>query len=151
MNTTPRKMPSELAIRAHWAKRLWAIKGFDSEAEFLERGTCFACGMDGSERAHIVARSVGGSDGCENLHILCGVCHKDSEYLDGERYMAWLVQRSPVDRLMSGAIRCGFNPATMMQLKYLGAVVTAIDIKHDCHRFGAFHSERVVYDCKERK
>ena len=116
MNTTPRKMPSELAIRAHWAKRLWAIKGFDSEAEFLERGTCFACGMDGSERAHIVARSVGGSDGCENLHILCGVCHKDSEYLDGERYMAWLVQRSPVDRLMSGAIRCGFNPATMMQL-----------------------------------
>ena len=64
MNTTPRKMPSELAIRAHWAKRLWAIKGFDSEAEFLERGTCFACGMDGSERAHIVARSVGGSDGC---------------------------------------------------------------------------------------
>ena len=116
MNTTPRKMPSELAIRAHWAKRLWAIKGFDSEAEFLERGTCFACGMDGSERAHIVARSVGGSDGCENLHILCGVCHKDSEYLDGDRYMAWLVERSPVDMFMSSAMRCGFNPAAMMQL-----------------------------------
>ena len=117
MNTTSRKMPSELAIRAHWAKRLWAIKGFDSEAEFLERGTCFACGMDGIiERAHIVARSVGGSDGCENLHILCRVCHKDSEYLDSERYMAWLVQRNPVDRFISGAMRRGFNPTTMMQL-----------------------------------
>ncbi len=120
MNTTPRKMPSELAIRAHWAKRLWAIKGYDSEAEFLERGTCFACGMDGKEKAHIVARVVGGDDSPENLHILCSVCHKDSEYLDGDRYMAWLVERSPVDMFMSSAMRCGFNPAAMMQLNDQG-------------------------------
>ncbi len=115
MNTTPRKMPSELAIRAHWAKRLWAIKGFDSEAEFLERGTCFACGMDGSERAHIVARSVGGSDGCENLHILCHRCHKDSEYLEGSAYMDWLMDRNALSMIMSAAARVGFNLAVLMQ------------------------------------
>jgi hypothetical protein len=81
----------------------------------MERGTCFACGMDGAERAHILARAVGGGDEVENLHILCGVCHKDSEYLDGGRYMGWLMQRSPVDRFMSGAMRCGFNPAVLIQ------------------------------------
>jgi len=115
MNTTKRKMPTELAIRAHWADRLWRAKGYDSEAEFMERGTCFACGMDGAERAHILARVAGGGDEVENLHVLCGVCHKDSEYLDGERYMGWLMQRSPVDRLMSEAMRFGFNPAVLMQ------------------------------------
>jgi hypothetical protein len=48
--------------------------------------------------------------------FFCGVCHKDSEYLDGERYMGWLMQRSPVDRLMSEAMRCGStNPAVLMQ------------------------------------
>lgn len=107
-------MPTELAIRAHWAGRLWLAKGFDSAAEFMERGTCFACGLDGNERAHIVARSAGGSDDPENLHILCGVCHKDSEYLEGEKYMAWLFQRNPIDRLMSEAMRFGFNPSAAL-------------------------------------
>jgi len=110
------KMPSELAIRRHWAKRLWGIKGYDSEHEFLEPGTCFACGMDGKERAHISARSAGGEDHPENLHILYGVCHKDSEYLDGYRYMSWLIERSPMDMFMSAAMRCGFNPFPMMLL-----------------------------------
>lgn len=120
MNTTKRKMPTELAIRAHWANRLWRAKGYDSAAEFMERGTCFACGLDGNERAHIVARAAGGGDEPENLHVLCGVCHKDSEYLEGGRYMGWLMQRSPVDRLMSEAMRCGFNPAVLMQPNVAG-------------------------------
>ncbi|MBC7603280.1 MAG: HNH endonuclease [Ramlibacter sp.] len=115
MNTTKRKMPTELVIRAQWAERLWQAKGYDCAAEFMERGTCFACGLDGNERAHIVARAVGGHDGPENLHILCSACHKDSEYLEGGRYMAWLMRRSPVDRLMSEAMRCGFNPAVLIQ------------------------------------
>ena len=111
----PRKMPTEIAIRRHWAASLWALKGFDSASEFMERGTCFACGMDGNERAHIVARAAGGADDVENLHILCGVCHKDSERLEGVRYMAWLAERTTVDRLMSEAMRCGFNPAGFMR------------------------------------
>ena len=115
MNPTPRKMPTELAIRAHWADRLWLAKGYDSKAEFMERGTCFACGMSGNERAHILARAAGGDDTPENLHILCGVCHKDSEYLEGSAYMDWLMDRSALSMIMSGASRCGFNLAALVQ------------------------------------
>lgn len=115
MATKKRKMPTESSIREHWASRLWREKGYDSATEFMERETCFACGMDGNERAHIVAHVVGGSDEPENLHILCGVCHKDSEYLDGKRYMDWLMQRSPVDRFLSEAMRFGLNPSVLMQ------------------------------------
>lgn len=109
-------MPSESAIRAHWAGRLWGPKGYDSSAEFLEPGTCFACGMDGSVRAHILARAAGGDDTPENLHILCDQCHKDSEYLDGDRYMAWLMRRNPLDRFIGSAMRAGFNPAAIFSL-----------------------------------
>ena len=115
LNTTPRKMPTELAIRAHWADRLWLVKGYDSKAEFMQRGTCFACGMSGGERAHILARVAGGDDTPENLHILCGVCHKDSEYLASNDYTEWLMDRSALSRMISGAVRCGFNPVALMQ------------------------------------
>ena len=115
MNTTPRKMPTELAIRAHWADRLWLAKGYDSKAEFMERGTCFACGMSGSERAHILARVAGGDDTPENLHILCHRCHKDSEYLEGSAYMDWLMDRNALSMILSAAARVGFNLAVLMQ------------------------------------
>lgn len=118
--TEPRRMPTEITIRTHWAGRLWRAKGYDSEAEFMERGTCFACGLDGNERAHILARSAGGGDTPENIHILCGVCHKDSEYMDGGRYLAWVLERSPMDRLMSEAARSGFNLSAMMQAQPRG-------------------------------
>ena len=108
-------MPTELAIRAHWADRLWLAKGYDSKAEFMERGTCFACGMSGSERAHILARVAGGDDTPENLHILCWVCHKDSEYLEGSAYMDWLMDRNALSMIMSAAARVGFNLAVLMQ------------------------------------
>ena len=115
MNPSPRKMPSQLKIRQHWADRLWQAKGYDSKAEFLEAGTCFACGLDGIERAHITARVAGGSDDAENLHILCSTCHKDSEYLEGSAYMDWLMDRSALSMIMSGASRCGFNLAALVQ------------------------------------
>lgn len=110
----PRKMPREMVIRRYWVEMLWKAKGYDSPAEFLEPGTCFACGMEGKERAHILARADGGSDLPGNLHILCRVCHKDSERLDGEKYMTWLMERSPIDRLMSEAMRYGANFAFLM-------------------------------------
>jgi hypothetical protein len=71
--------------------------------------------MSGNERAHILARAAGGDDTPENLHILCGVCHKDSEYLEGSAYMDWLMDRSALSRMISGAVRCGFNPVALMQ------------------------------------
>ena len=108
-NSSKRAMPTEKAIRGFWADELWQKKGFDSKEEFLETGTCFACGMDGSEKAHIKARSVGGVDDVSNIHILCGVCHKDSEYLDGGRYLAWLISRTPLDMIMSASAKRGIN------------------------------------------
>ncbi|WP_188189531.1 HNH endonuclease [Nonomuraea sp. SYSU D8015] len=33
------------------------------------------------ERAHVVPRSRGGSDTCENLVLLCKPCHTDSPVL----------------------------------------------------------------------
>lgn len=83
----------------------------------MERGTCFACGMDGAERAHILARVEGGSDDLENLHILCGVCHQDSECLSGDRYTNWIMQRTALDRLMSQGMRLGINPSEFLQFK----------------------------------
>jgi len=73
-----RMMPSERAIRTYWLRTdLPKDKGFDA-IEFMG-GICFACGMDSKcERAHILARCVGGTDSAENLHMLCGICHKDS-------------------------------------------------------------------------
>ena len=108
-NCSKRVMPTEEAIRKFWVDELWRKKGFDSKDEFLERGTCFACGMDGNERAHIKARSAGGSDDVSNIHILCGVCHKDSEYLDGGRYLSWVLSRTPLDMIMSASAKRGIN------------------------------------------
>lgn len=114
-NQTKRRMPTEIAIRKHWAPLLFALKDFDSESEFIEEAVCFACGFDGSlERAHIISRSDGGDDGVENLHMLCSTCHKDSEFVSGATYFEWLRQRTIADRVLSAAARRGFNLHTLM-------------------------------------
>ena len=106
----PRRMPTERAVRKCWVDRLWVRKGFDSREEFLDRGICFACGFDGEvHRAHIRARVDGGADAPDNLHMLCPTCHKDSEMLRGDEYMAWFWERTPMDRLVSLAARGGTN------------------------------------------
>jgi hypothetical protein len=131
-NTTKRSMPTELAIRKHWVDRLWRQKGYDSAEEFVGCRTCFACGLDGNERAHIVARAVGGGDELENLHILCWVCHKDSEHLEGSRYMNWLLQRSPVDRIVSHAVRNGFNASVLMLPDVLYSEMVRVTYSDGC-------------------
>ena len=105
-----RKMPSTKQIRRHWASFLVREKGFDSEQEAMEEGICFACGQDGNERCHIKAKQEGGTDHESNLHILCEICHKDSEYLSGDAYFYWLRHRTPVDAFISFAVKRGFNP-----------------------------------------
>ena len=114
MTSDGRRMPSESVIRAHWADRLWERKGFDSPDEFREVGVCFACGMNGDnvggvERCHILARCCGGSDDASNLHMLCRICHKDSEALDGERYWSWFFERTWLDAAASILARNGVN------------------------------------------
>ena len=110
-------MASKSKIRAHWVESLYISKGYDSQKEFLEADACFACGFDGPgtlERCHITALQDGGGNGAENLHLLCPCCHKDSEMLSGDAYWQWFNQRTFVDRLLSEAVKRGFNAFSAM-------------------------------------
>jgi len=105
-----KSMPSKKSIRAYWAKRLVALGKFDSvhHGWFLN-DACFACRMlwsdntpDGNtERCHILAHADGGTETVDNLHLLCYVCHKDSEYLSGKAYWKWFIKRLPSDGIIS--------------------------------------------------
>lgn len=114
-------MPPPIQIRAAWAP--WLVdeaQKFDSVVEVMEDDYCFACGMlddwgkdvgspSKTERAHIQARVLGGSDDIDNLHLLCSICHKDSELLDGEAYDVWFQERTMVSVCLSIHVRHGKN------------------------------------------
>lgn len=116
-----RKMPALTLIQKHWASRLVEWGKFDSVKEVMEKpmdgetkqeGYCFACGFAQStlERAHILAKQLGGEDAVENLHCLCYWCHKDSESISGEEYWKWFHSRTVVDAAMSVTVRrAGMN------------------------------------------
>jgi len=102
--TDPRKMPSKKAIKEHWAQWLIDIDKFDSREEVFEDDYCFACGMqEKTERCHILARFRGGSDQVENLHLLCGDCHKASEFITGKKYFRWVKSRTVLARSFENA------------------------------------------------
>ena len=122
MNKTKRKMPTALQIRKYWATRFDEFGDeFLDEYDFMdETKSCMACGgvyHTKPERAHILARQESGLDSVENLHLLCWVCHKDSELITGEEYWEWLRERTLLDRGISLGIRLGngFNVATFFR------------------------------------
>jgi hypothetical protein len=109
--TNPRKMPTKKAIKMHWANRLVNIAKFDSIEELFEADYCFACGTiddkDGddektqyTERAHIIARCNGGDDTVENLHLLCSLCHKASEFIEDDDYAQWFMKRNAIKMMI---------------------------------------------------
>ncbi len=109
-NSKTRKMPSENKIRAYWCERIYERKDFDSPQEVLEKGICFACGIATQVyRAHIKARCDGGSDNVENLHMLCGICHRVSEFLSDDLYWDWFWERQRMDTAVFHAMSNGFN------------------------------------------
>ena len=112
-NDTLRKMPSDRQIKEYWKNvdGFVDLVGFDSVEEFCEDDYCFACGFtDGKlDRAHILARALGGSDFCSNLHLLCRICHKDSEHIYGENYKNWIIERHLMDKVYSTISRTGIN------------------------------------------
>lgn len=61
--------------------------------EFLH--TCWACEYAPvmTYRCHIKALCEGGSNDSENIHLLCDLCHKESEFFSGEIYDEWFNTR----------------------------------------------------------
>lgn len=90
-------MPTRERVAAAWSFFLVDL----GKREDVHHGAellCFACGFDRElERAHIVAHIDGGTEGVENLHLLCDACHRSSEHLDGDTYDEWLSARQPID------------------------------------------------------
>lgn len=105
MSRQKRKYVSVQKVKKFWASKLVELEKFDSIHEVMEtsisdedgeeRHLCFACGRGGPvERAHILARCEGGSDGVENIHLLCHQCHVLSELLSGDHYWRWFSKMS---------------------------------------------------------
>lgn len=63
--------------------------------ECIEESICFACmaGRTILQRCHILPKCEGGSDDVENIHLLCVPCHLESEYLTGDLYWSWFLDR----------------------------------------------------------
>ncbi len=53
--------------------------------------TCMACGVVAHQidRAHIIASQSGGTNDVSNFHLLCTVCHGESENLKDKSYEQW--------------------------------------------------------------
>ena len=86
------QITSSLKIKT---RGMWAChpgnKYFNKDWNDTEK-TCFACGMDciTIDAAHILARVQGGENILDNIHLLCRVCHVESEMLTGKAYWYWL-------------------------------------------------------------
>ena len=112
------RMVSEQAIREYWAQHVERFPQYDSGVELLEAGVCMACGMAAKcERAHIIPLCTGGANTADNLHMLCGWCHKASEGLSGSEYWAWLQRRSVADVAIQVAAARGVNVWDCLQME----------------------------------
>jgi hypothetical protein len=66
-----RNMPSKKNIVLHWNNKYKVP--FDDTY-------CWGCGLTGSvERAHLLAKSMGGSDDSDNLILICKPCHYETQ------------------------------------------------------------------------
>ena len=113
-----RTMPTWNQVFDFWSKTSLPVIKHGFPSEFSEN-RCFACGVKYPfgvklERAHIHPLWLGGPNDASNLHLLCHVCHKDSENLGRpdkpkslERYWAWFFSRDIRKRSISSRIRNG--------------------------------------------
>ncbi|MFE2477837.1 HNH endonuclease [Streptomyces sp. NPDC059389] len=101
-------MPSKWTIATFWSDSP-RIGTFAPHLQ-LDEPCCFACGWFSErwkkatpqaswqratlERAHIVPRSLGGSDDAANLLLLCRSCHEESpDWSDPEQMARWISTR----------------------------------------------------------
>lgn len=85
-------LPSRAAIAAHWSTV--PIEWTDGTTHPMEHDVhaCWACDLTTEdcgplERAHLVPRSLGGSDDASNLVLLCRSCHRKAPNTDDAAYM----------------------------------------------------------------
>jgi len=86
-----RKMPTKEVLWKYWSdhrEQLGPNRDYSNEFED-DKISCFACGnIKNIERCHIVPMLFGGDHDPQNLHLLCGRCHLESEGL--RLYWPWL-------------------------------------------------------------
>jgi len=95
---TKRKMPCKAKIKKYWEGKFRFIEDFGWEE--LPIDACWRCGQKGYvERAHITPRFNGGDDSASNLHLLCGQCHRSSEFMTNfepdSLYYMWFYSTEP--------------------------------------------------------
>jgi hypothetical protein len=104
-----KKSISKPAVKNYWRRFPDANKYFNSDWDKYEK-SCFACGSNGKtiDAAHIVARTQYCEEflNCEvneenvdkpaNIHLLCRLCHVESEMLIGIAYWHWLSIKSTI-------------------------------------------------------
>lgn len=134
-------MPTTRKIRAEWqgsyssaiafrllplCERVLNNLGDDSE----EHRLCWCCGKRGyQERAHIVARSLGGSEDPENMFLLCADCHVNSpDTVNPRAFVSWVnaesvrqhaLEMQAIDRMFSSmtpAVKSKSDASEMLKL-----------------------------------
>lgn len=116
MSRQQRTMPTRHAVARYWLERKeapWSSHGWD-----YGEPACMACSWwkeewdeestipqkwaaSGLNRCHIVPRYMGGSDLCENLVLMCDVCHSGQpDSLDPLETFAYM--RSIPGRMAAG-------------------------------------------------
>lgn len=102
-------IPTKWAIAQYWSAA-FGNDVFAPQLEDLAHPCCFACGWFSErwtkatakasweratlERAHIVPRSLGGSDDPSNIILLCSPCHRDSpDWREPSAMARWIAER----------------------------------------------------------
>jgi len=106
-----RKMPTKRQIKVFWSDYLtkaeWyhnASPKFDSVSELFEDDYCFQCGFKHTlYRCHITARCNGGSDEVWNIHLLCEICHRISEFKEDYEYDEWFFGAPKIGNITTAA------------------------------------------------
>lgn len=94
-----------------------AMQSHEKIAKFwkMPKDVCWACRTECPlERAHIEPRQNGGVDDEHNIHLLCSVCHKESEPLFGYSYFRWLSLKRMV--FSKGGYYCDNHLGMLKQL-----------------------------------
>ena len=112
-------MPKKAAIYKYWAETLchdfgkfWLDVDYETNKSKI-LNTCFACGSEiGVQRSHIKPNWQGGTEDISNLHLLCPMCHIESESYTGELYNEWLHFKTPIN---SGSLLMINNRISLMK------------------------------------